>query len=105
ASGKKEGMRLIAVVMGSKTNNMRNEETNKLLMYGFRFFESRKLYPGLATIQQARIFMGKEKHVNLGLSDDLYVTIGQGQYERLKAVINLNNTIKAPIAKGATLGT
>lgn len=105
ASGLKDGMRLIAVVMGAKTDAIRNDETNKLLMYGFRFYETRKLYPADTTIKQARIFMGKEKQVNLGLAEDLYVTIGQGQYDRLKAVINVDKAIKAPAEKGSALGT
>ncbi len=105
ASGQKNGMRLIAVVMGAKTDEIRVEETNKLLTYGFRFYETRKLYPAGTSLKQSRIWMGTEKQINLGLKDDLYITIGQGQYERLKAIVNVDKEIKAPTTEGAVLGS
>lgn len=105
ASGKKDNMRLIAVVMGTKNDSTRTDETNKLLAYGFRFYESRKLYPGLTSLKKTRIWNGKEKEVDLALAEDLYVTIGQGQYDRLKTAIQVDPAIKAPLPKGAMLGT
>lgn len=105
ASGKKDNMRLIAVVMGTKSDSTRVDETNKLLAYGFRFYESRKLYPALTSLKKARIWNGSEKEVDLGLAEDLYVTIGQGQYDHLKTAILVEKVIKAPAAKGTTLGT
>jgi D-alanyl-D-alanine carboxypeptidase (penicillin-binding protein 5/6) len=105
ASGNKEGMRLIAVVMGAKTDNIRVDEANKLLNYGFRFYETRKLYPAATPVKQARIWMGKDKEVGIGLSNDLYVTIGRGQYDRLKSTINVDKDIKAPVSQGAIVGS
>lgn len=105
ASGQKEGMRLIAVVMGTQSDSARVDETNKLLAYGFRFFESRKLYAASTPLKTARIWLGNKKDLNLGLAQDLYVTIGHGQYERLKAAINIDQIIKAPAPEGAVLGT
>jgi D-alanyl-D-alanine carboxypeptidase (penicillin-binding protein 5/6) len=105
ASGKKENMRLIAVVMGTKSDGARTEETNKLLMYGFQFYETRKLYPAGTALKKARIWMGTEKEVELGLADDLYVTIGHGQYDHLKSAIQVAPGIKAPAEIGTTLGT
>jgi D-alanyl-D-alanine carboxypeptidase (penicillin-binding protein 5/6) len=105
ASGIKDNMRLIAVVMGAANNTSRIEETNKLLTHGFRFYESRQLYPALTSLKKTRIWGGKEKEVDLGLAEDLYVTIGQGQSDNLKTTIQLDNTIKAPAPKGTKLGT
>lgn len=105
ASGKKDQMRLIAVVMGTKSDATRIDETNKLLNYGFRFFETRKLYAAHTPLQKTRIWMGKEKEIALGLQHDLYVTIGQGQFENIKTAIQVEKIIKAPAAKGAPLGT
>jgi len=105
ASGQKDGMRLIAVVMGAKSDTIRTDETNKLLTYGFRFYETRKLYPAATPLKQTRVWMGKEKEVGVGLKEDLYVTIGQGQYDRLKAIINIDKVVKAPTPQGAVLGT
>ena len=105
ASGQKDNMRLIAVVVGTQSDNARIDETNKLLTYGFRFFETRKLYPAETALKKSRVWMGKEKEINLGLTQDLYVTIGQGQYDRLKANIDVEKVIKAPATRGAVLGT
>jgi D-alanyl-D-alanine carboxypeptidase (penicillin-binding protein 5/6) len=105
ASGQKEGMRLIAVVMGANSDSARIDETNKLLAYGFRFFETRKLYPAGMAVKKTRIWMGQEKEVTLGVAEDLYVTIGHGQYDRLKAAINVEKVIKAPAPLGTVLGT
>ncbi len=106
ASGqKKEGMRLIAVVMGSKTDASRIDDTNALLTYGFRFFETRKLYSAGSALKQSRIWMGALKEVALGLKDDFYVTVGQGQYDKLKATVTVDNIIKAPVTQNASLGT
>lgn len=104
ASGQKENMRLIAVIMGTESDNIRSTETNKLLNYGFQFFETKKLYPASASVKQARVYMGKEKEINLGLAQDLYVTIAKGQFERLKANVNVDEALKAPIKEGDALG-
>ena len=105
ASGKKDNMRLIAVVMGTKNNATRIDETNKLLTYGFRFYESRKLYSAFSPLKKVRIWQGRQKEVELGLAEDLYVTIGQGQYNDLTTAITIDNMIKAPTTKGTALGT
>lgn len=104
ASGKKGDMRLITIIMGAKSDEARVDEANKLLMYGFRFFETRKLYPAGTSLKQARIWMGAEKEISLGLKDDLYITLGQGQYDRLKTTVNVEQQIKAPTDVGAKLG-
>jgi len=105
ASGQKEGMRLIAVLMGANTDALRTEETNKLLSYGFRFFETRKLYSARTALQTARIWMGTEKMITLGLADDLYITLGQGQSDRLKATLDVRHPLKAPLNEGTAIGT
>ncbi len=104
SSGKQNNMRLIAVVMGTKSDATRINESNQLLAYGFRFYESRKLYPALTPIKKARVWNGREKEVDLVLAEDLYITIGQGQCDRLKTTITTEKTIKAPAHKGTTLG-
>lgn len=76
-----------------------------MLTYGFRFYETRKLYAKGANVKQARIWMGKQKEIGIGVPEDIYVTIGRGQYDRLKANINVDKVIKAPLTEGAVLGT
>jgi D-alanyl-D-alanine carboxypeptidase (penicillin-binding protein 5/6) len=105
ASGKKGPMRLIAIVMGTKSDEARTVEANKLINYGFNFFETHKLYPALTPVKQTRIWMGKEKHLNLGLSNDLYITIPKGTYRKLEATIEVHEPLKAPTQIGQAIGT
>jgi len=105
ASGIQDGMRLIAVIMGAKNDGIRTDETNQLLTYGFRFYETRKLYPKALRLAETRVWMGKTNEIGLGLAEDLYVTLGRGLHDRLKSNISVNKTIKAPILEGAVLGT
>ncbi len=105
ASGKKGNTRLIAVIMGAENDSVRIDETDKLLKYGFSFFETRKLYPAEKVLKKNRIWLGNEKEVALGLAEDLYVTANREQYDRLQAKINVEPIIKAPTKPGAILGT
>lgn len=104
-SAKKGSTRFISVVMGTENDKVRTEESDKLLSYGLHFYESRKLYSGATPLKQARIWMGKDKEIPVGLANDVYVTIGQGQYAKLKATIEVNKNIKAPATIGTELGT
>jgi serine-type D-Ala-D-Ala carboxypeptidase (penicillin-binding protein 5/6) len=104
ASAKREDMRLISIVLGTKSEKARENVSQSLLSYGFRFYESNKLYGAGDTLNTARIWMGASEKLNLGLSDDLFVTIPRGQYKKLDAVMDVNNEIEAPIKKGQQLG-
>jgi D-alanyl-D-alanine carboxypeptidase (penicillin-binding protein 5/6) len=104
-SAKKDGMRLISVVMGEPNDNARTEDSIRLLTYGFRFFETHKLYNGTTPLIQARVWQGQKSEVPLGVSEDFYITIPAGQYKRLQTSLDLNNPIKAPVLKGQTYGT
>lgn len=104
ASAKKDGMRLISVVMGAPNDAARTEDSIRLLTYGFRFYETHKLYRSATPLIQARTWEGKKSETPLGLTEDLYVTVPTGQYKRLQANIELNNPIKAPIIKGKSYG-
>ncbi len=104
-SAKKDGMRLISVVMGAPNDQARTEDSIRLLTYGFRFFETHKLYNASAPLVKARVWQGQNSEVPLGLKEDLYVTVPAGQYKRLQATLALNNPIKAPVVKGQSYGT
>lgn len=105
ASAKRENMRLISVVMGTKSANARANESQTLLNYGFRFFETHKLYDANAVLTEARIWKGDSKKLAMGLTEDLYVTIPRRHYNDLKAEINIDKKIIAPVKQGASLGT
>lgn len=104
ASGLRNGTRLISVVMGAPTDATRAEGSQSLLNYGFRFFETRKLYAAGTVLSQSRIWMGKQKNIPVGVSSDFYVTIPTGQYAHLKASMDAPPQLKAPVSSGQALG-
>jgi len=104
ASAQRSGMRLISVVLGTRSENARAQETQKLFNYGFRFFESHELYKAQDKIADIKIWKGAEKLVNLGLENALSVTVPRGRYKELVATTNIQQPVIAPIALGATLG-
>ena len=105
ASALREDMRLISVVMGTKSTNARANENQTLLNYGFRFFESHRLYEGKKPLNEARIWKGASKTIPLGLAEDLFATIPRRLYSDLKAVITVDKKITAPVKEGAKLGS
>lgn len=105
SSALRNGTRMITVVMGAPTDSARAEDSQRLLNYGFRFFETHKLYAAGAVLSKARVWQGQEREVPIGMLQDLYVTVMPGQYANLKAELAINPGIKAPIKKGQPLGT
>ncbi len=105
SSANKDGMRLISVIMGAPNDNARTEDSIRLLTYGFRFYETHKLYNGATSLTEARIWKGEKKQVAFGLAKDLFVTMPVGQYKNIQATIQLNQPLKAPILKGQSYGT
>jgi serine-type D-Ala-D-Ala carboxypeptidase (penicillin-binding protein 5/6) len=104
ASALRDGMRLISIVMGTESMAARANENETLLNYGFRFFESHRLYQGKTTINETRIWKGATENIQLGLAEDLYATIPRSRYNDLKASINVDKQIIAPIKAGDKLG-
>ncbi|MBI4357013.1 MAG: D-alanyl-D-alanine carboxypeptidase [Gammaproteobacteria bacterium] len=104
-SALRDGMRLIAVVMGSRLPTIRAEDSQKLLGYGFRFYETHQLYAAWQPLTESRAWMGKQKKLLLGVGEDLYVTIPRGRYNELNAAMNVSPTIQAPAQKGDHFGT
>lgn len=105
ASAKRNGdMRLISVVMGSKSDKTRTKASQALLNYGFHFFESHKVYAANTALSTPRTWYGKKKTSELGVDHDLYVTVPTGQYKNVKIDIVTNDKLKAPIIKGQAYG-
>jgi D-alanyl-D-alanine carboxypeptidase (penicillin-binding protein 5/6) len=98
-------MRLITVVLGTGSENARIEASQALLNYGFRFFETHKLYDAGTPLTTTRIWKGATDTATLGLDKPLYVTIPRGQYKSLDASMSINNRVIAPVAAGQELGT
>ena len=104
ASAERSGTRLISVVMGAPTDEARADDNQKLLTYGFRFFETHKLYDANKVLTYARVFQGENKEVPVGVARDFYVTLPTGQYANMKASMTLNTPITAPVHKGQEVG-
>ena len=104
ASAKRDGMRLISVVMGTASEQARAAETQKLLTWGFRFFETRHFYQPDQVVSTARVWAGEQNQVDVGLAEGLILTLPKGQADKLDATITLDSTTKAPIARGDVLG-
>ncbi|WLQ14145.1 D-alanyl-D-alanine carboxypeptidase family protein [Hahella aquimaris] len=104
SSAVRDGMRLISVVMGTKSEEARARETLKLLNYGFRYFETHKLYSAGQKLVDSDIWAGSADTVPLGLSKEIVVTIPRGKKDALEATVDIDKVIKAPIEVGAELG-
>ncbi len=104
ATALRDNMRLVSVVMGTESEKSRADESIKLLNYGFRFFETHKLYTAGDSLSQAKIWKGATEKLPVGLSQDLYITIPRNQYQNLDAAISLNSPIIAPINKSEKIG-
>jgi len=105
SSATKDGMRLIAVVMGTKSELARKEESKMLLNYGFRFFETISPYQAGEKFVSQRIWMGDTDQVDLGVLQNVAVTVPRGQAKNLQANFQLNQVLKAPLHKGDQVGT
>lgn len=105
ASAKKDGMRLISVVLGTPNDTARTDDSIRLLNYGFRFYENHKLYDADKPVAEARVWEGKKTNIPLGITEDFYVTVPKGTFKRIKADVAINNPLKAPVVKGQQYGT
>lgn len=99
-----KGMRLIAVVMGAKSDNARARESQKLLTYGFRYFESHRLYEDFESLQTSRVWLGEGEEIQLGVKDGTFITIPRGQKGNLQVEFSIDEVIKAPVIKGMEYG-
>ena len=106
ASAQRDDMRLVSVVMGAASEQARAAETQKLLGYGFRFFETAKLYEAGEVLRpDARVWFGDVDRVNLVVPQALYLTLPRGTRENLKATLLIDDVIRAPLAGDTEVGT
>ena len=105
ATALRDGRRMITVIMGSNSEKQRAEEAQKLLTYGFRFFENVDIKRGGQPLESVRIWKGADDDVNVMIEKDLIVTVPRGTGKDLSAVMKLDSSIEAPIARGQQLGS
>ena len=104
SSAKRNGMRLVAVVMGAASDEARAREAQQLLNYGFRYYDTSRLYEGGEKITEARVWKGETEQLDLGVSEDLYLTYPSGSRDSLESTVEVDTVLEAPIKRGAVLG-
>lgn len=103
-SALRDGMRLVSVVLGTKSDKERALANQTLLNYGFRFYETRLLYKANEKLTEARVWKGETPMAEVGLLNDFYATFPRGQYQTLKASMEVNNSTVAPVQQNDKLG-
>ena len=104
ASATRDGMRLIAVVMGTDSVNARAIEAQKLLTYGFRFYETYELFTGNEVLSSNQVWSGKSNSVDIGVQEQVYITIPNNSGDELVTELEIDESLKAPINAGDILG-
>lgn len=104
ASAMRDGMRLISVVMGAKSDASRTQASQALLNYGFRFFESKLLYASGAKVTETQVWKGAERQVDIGVTDAVSTTIPRGKPGAVKTSAELRHPLIAPLAVGQVVG-
>ncbi len=104
ASAVRDNMRLISVVFGARDEASRAAETQKLLTYGFRFFESRSFYKKGAVLTSSQVWKGKQGQVDAGLAADLALVVPRGKADQMTAEAVLDGSVVAPVQAGQKLG-
>jgi len=105
SSAHRDGMRLIAAVLDSRGEEGRINDSQALLNYGFRFYETHQLYAAGKPLTKARVWKGRQQQVGVGLRKPLYVTIPRGRYKDLKAMTSVKPDLTAPISPDSQVGT
>lgn len=104
SSAKHNTMRLLAVVLGAPTETARSDDSERLINYGFRFFETHELYKAGATITSLPLYKGQTNTLPIGLTSPQYITIPNGQYQRLSINTKVPKYVQAPLKKGDQIG-
>ena len=104
ASAVREGARMITSVFGTDSEKTRAAETQKLLTYGFRFFETQTFYKAGQELAQAQVWKGTTRQVKAGLAQDLSLTLPKGQVKQLQASMVLEPQLVAPLKTGDVIG-
>ncbi|MCX7515195.1 D-alanyl-D-alanine carboxypeptidase family protein [Frateuria hangzhouensis] len=105
ASAKQGDSRMIAIVMGASSEKARADSAMALINYGFRFYETHKLYGANKPLATPKLWKGEGDTLPIGITEALDVTVKRGQYERLKATMDIPATLVAPFKKGQQVGT
>ncbi|MBE2210247.1 MAG: D-alanyl-D-alanine carboxypeptidase [Xanthomonadaceae bacterium] len=105
ASAKRGDQRLISVILGGSSEEQRAVDSQALLNWGFRFYESHRLYDADKPVATQRVWKGKTDEVQLGVAQPLIVSLPRGRYPQMKSSMDVPKTLVAPITKGQRIGT
>ena len=105
ASAERQNMRLISVVLGAANEKNRFSASQELLDYGFRYYQTHKLYDAGHALTEAQVWKGETGQLPLGFVNDVYVTIPRDRYKDMQASLRVNNAIEAPVKQGQQLGS
>lgn len=105
ASAKRESRRLISVVLGAGSDAVRATESQRLLDYGFQYFDSARLYNASQPVKQLPVYKGQQATVKAGFTTDFAVTVPKGQSGQLKVQLISKQPLVAPIGKGQEVAT
>ena len=105
ASAKRGDMRLISVILGADSDKARTQNSLAMLNYGYRFFETHRLYQANEILKTTRVWYGDREQVAMGVANDIYITIPRGRYKELQASMEIESEVSAPITFGQELGT
>jgi D-alanyl-D-alanine carboxypeptidase (penicillin-binding protein 5/6) len=97
--------RLVSVVLGTRSDSVRAQESQKLLNWGFLNFDTVKLYAKGQAVATPEVWKGAQKEVKLGFDRDMYVTVPKGTAEKMKPVVERKDPLVAPIAQNSRVGT
>lgn len=105
ASAKRGPRRLLSVVMGAASDGMRTQESQKLLNFGFQFFDAVKLYGKDQEVSRLRVWKGAQNTVRAGFLEDFTLSLPKGMAENLKASLVSQQPLMAPVLKGQRIAT
>ena len=104
ASARRGPRRLLSVLLGSTSESTRAQESQKLLNWGFQFFDAVRLYEGGAAVKEIEVWKGAKSTLKAGFRGDLVVTVPKGQADKLKAELLSLSPLVAPVAEGGRVG-
>jgi len=105
ASAQRGGRRLVSVLVGAPTERVRNEESQKLLNFGFQAYEALRLYQKDQEISKLAVWRGSERALPVGTAADLFVTVPKGTADKLQAQLVSEQPLVAPLAAGQRVAT
>ena len=104
ASAQRDDMRLISVVLGAGSDKSRTQNSLSLLNYGYRNYETHRLYRANEVLKTSRIWYGDQEQIAMGVKNDIYITIPRKRYRDLQASMEIDSEINAPVARGQEMG-